>query len=631
MRTKTWLVRILLLIPFFLPMVVSNQYYVHGILCRILIYSILVASLDLVVGFIGDISIGHAGLFAIGAYSVGILTAPPLLNAEATMTFMPHIPFLVALAIGIALSAAAGFILGFPALRSSGPYLAVTTIAYGLIISTFISEQEFLTNGTKGIHVAAVQLFGIKFNGNQFLWLVYPPLLAVMWIMRNFARSYWGRAFEAIKYSSIAAEACGIWRSYYKIVAFTLSAGIAGLAGGLFTQLDQYVAASTFTLDFSILALIALIFGGLRSSLGNVIGMALVVILPDLFTWFKDYRLLVFGVLLLLTLFFLPEGIVGLLKQIWARLGLGRNERAEFQHLTELLEHELTRENLPPIATEWRAALATNTAHAETAALSLEQVTMRFGGLTAVNGLSMSIAKGRVRGLMGPNGSGKSTTVNLITGLYTQSQGTIRVFGHDVGQMKPHERAKFGVARTFQNLQLFPNMSVLDHVMVGLHLSFRSNLFEVMLGLPKVWREEHRMRLKAYRLLKFVGLDHLAFEKAKNLAYGQARRLEIARALGLNPRFLLLDEPAAGLTSGEIEEFNVMIRKIRESGISVLLIEHHMDMLMAVSDDITVLDFGRHIAEGPPSQVQNNPLVIKAYLGSEAISDIADASGGDSR
>ena len=600
----------LFLLPMLIPLVVDNQYYVHGILCRILIYTIFVASLDIVVGYIGDISIGHAGLFAIGAYSVAILTGPPALNTEGTLSFLPQIPFVAAILIGTALAAFAGLLLGFPSLRSSGPYLAVTTIAYGLIIYTIINEQELLTNGTKGIHVSHLSFAGFEFRGNKFFYIVYPCAIATMWIMRGFRKSYWGRAFEAIKYSSIAAESAGINRNYFKISAFVISAAIAGFAGGLFTQLDQYIAPGTFSLDFSILALMALIFGGLRSSLGNFIGMALVIILPDVFTAFADYRLLAFGVLLLLTLFFLPGGVASLIHTGFRKIFKGREIEAERLEL-EAEANAVAKANpgLP-----FKSASATGSD-----VLVLDKSRMQFGGLTAVNDLEMKIKAGTIHGLMGPNGSGKSTTVNLITGVYVPTSGAVRAFGNDVTKLKIHERARRGIARTFQNLQLFSELTVLENVMVGMHLSFKSSLLKVMLGLPSVAREEREMRVRAYRLLQFVGLETKAFVEARHLPYGQARRLEIARALALNPDLLLLDEPAAGLTSGEIEEFNEMIRQVKKQGIAVLLIEHHMDMLMEVSEEITVLDFGKKIAAGTPSDVQANPNVVKAYLGTEAV------------
>jgi ABC-type branched-subunit amino acid transport system ATPase component/ABC-type branched-subunit amino acid transport system permease subunit len=596
----------LFLLPFLIPVFVDNQYYVQGVLCRILVYTIFVASLDVVVGYIGDISIGHAGLFAIGAYAIAILTGPPHLNTEGTLSFLPQIPFLAALLIGVGLAAFAGLLLGFPSLRSSGPYLAVTTIAYGLIIYTIINEQETLTNGTKGIHVGPLSAGGFVFSGNRFFYIAYPCMLMVMWIMYNFGRSFWGRAFEAIKYSSIAAEACGINRNYYKISAFVISAAIAGFAGGLFTQLDQYIAPGTFSLDFSILALMALIFGGLRSNLGNFIGMSLVVILPDLFTAFADYRLLAFGILLLLTLFFLPTGIAGLLRKGW-------------DHYFSKQDQAADRQALATLASADTSSLFKSTVPANAEVLVLDKAKMQFGGLVAVNDLVISVKAGSVHGLMGPNGSGKSTTVNIITGVYIPTSGSVKVFGQVSNKLKIYERARKGVARTFQNLQLFSDLTVLDNVMVGLHLSFKSTLLKVVLGLPSVAQEEKALRVRAYRLLQFVGLEKEAFTQAKNLAYGQARRLEIARAMALNPQLLLLDEPAAGLTSGEIEEFNIMIAKIKDQGVAILLIEHHMDMLMAVSQEITVLDFGKVIASGSPATVQANPAVVKAYLGTEAV------------
>ena len=596
---------VLVLLPLLVPSQLDNRYYV-GILSRICVYAILVASLDLVVGYIGDVSIGHAGLFAIGAYAVAVLTATPDLNSGAAMQHFPQLGFLPALAVAALLGALAGFLLGFPALRSSGPYLAVITIVYGLILYTIINEQDTVTNGTMGITLEPVRWGKVRLSGPSYFYLVYPALVLSLYVVHNLARSYWGRAFEAIKYSSVAAECCGISRSHYKIAAFVLSAALAAFAGGLFVHLDNYVAPNTFAYNFSVEFLIALIFGGVRSVAGNVIGVALFVILPDVFSGFNDYRLMAYGLLLLVVLYFMPEGLMGVARGVWRRL-------RPYDPAPELALLAEEAAGLDVFAGARSGAQVR-----EGAALQLEGLEMRFGGLYAVRDLSLQIPRGAVRGLIGPNGSGKSTTVNVLTGLYTPTQGRVVSFGEELNRLRPHERARKGLARTFQNLQLFSDLTVLENVMVGLHPSFRATLWEVALRLPRAKREEREARARAFALLQFVGLEKQALERARNLAYGQARLLEIARALALSPSLLLLDEPAAGLTASEIESINALIRRIKAAGVSILLIEHHMDMVMAISDDVTVLDFGKKIAEGSPRTIQADPGVIQAYLGTHS-------------
>jgi branched-chain amino acid transport system permease protein len=353
--------------------------------------------------------------------------------------------------------------------------------------------------------------------------------------------------------------------------------------------------------------LIALIVGGTQSITGNILGVSVYVLLPDLFNRFNDYRLIVFGIALLLVLFFLPKGLAGLVSKFMAKYAhFFSNEKTESERLTDLQQ----RSEKVDLWNEMPQSTSDDI-------LKAHHLTMRFGGLTAVNQLDMTVKRGTVHGLIGPNGSGKSTTVNLLTGIYKPVDGTMTALGIDLKPMHTYQRAKLGIARTFQNLQLFSDMTALQNVMVGMHNSFKSNLLGIIFGTKACRNEEALIEVKAFKWLQFVGLESVAFEQAKNLAYGQARLLEIARALASNPALLLLDEPAAGLTSGEIEKINALILKMKAAGISILLIEHHMDMISAVSDEVTVLDFGKKIAEGDYQTVRNDPQVIRAYLGTE--------------
>lgn len=547
--------------------------YVHNILLQATTFSIAVFGLSVVLGLCGQINLAQAAFFGLGAYAVGMGTTDLQLS------------FWLCLVGGCVISLLAGAFLGMSTLRLGGHYLAMVTISFQQIVTLVMINAIWLTRGPDGVpNIKRPELFQ---SSQSYLAFCVAMLAIVGYLVWHLSDTKLGRAMRAVRDNELAAGVNGIDVFRTKIYAFALCALLGGLAGGLFAGGFAYVSPDQFSFAESIVFLTMSLLGGVASPIGSAIGTGLLILIPEWLRFLKSVPglyLAIYGLFVILIIRFMPDGIWGFVADAFTRW------RAKIK--------------APPAAAALQLKPATIGGDT---VLEVTGLSKHFGGLKAVDGVDIAVKRGGVHALIGPNGSGKTTTLNVLSGLYEATAGRIVLDGTDITHMPPHQRTASGLGRTFQNIRLFRSMTALENVEIGAERP----------GNTMVGKGDDALTERAMEALTFVGLGSRANELISSFSYGHQRLIEIARALASNPTLLLLDEPAAGLNSTEKLELHELLKRIAAQGLTILIIDHDMTLVSEAAQHITVLNFGRRIADGESLAVLRHPDVVSAYLGSE--------------
>jgi branched-chain amino acid transport system permease protein len=558
----------------------------------IITFAILGLGLNVVVGYAGLLDLGYAAFFAIGAYTAA------LLMTRAGFNYWETLPFSILFAAG------SGVVIGYPTLRLRSDYLAIVTLGFGEIIRITATNLDY-TGGPDGIWaIPQPSIFGFVLSSQRALYyLALAILLVTLLFVRRLAYSRLGRAWMSLREDESAAEATGVPVVRVKLLAYVMGAICAGVAGGFFATRLSVVNPQSFTFLQSVQVLIVVVLGGMGSIPGVLLGAAIVVALPELLRSIADWRMFTFSIALIALMLIRPQGLWPVREQRVAP------RPKALPPLPEVLAR------LGSAALPRGVARLGDAAHKPV--LVVNDLRVSFGGLTAVNDVSFETIPGEILSIIGPNGAGKTTVFNAIMGVVHAQAGTVTLNGRPLLGLTPHEVVHAGLARTFQGIRLFRQMAVHHNVLVGMHARLRAGVLSALLGMPGARREERTAAAAAHSCLDFLGLGDKAALAAGALSYGDQRRLEIARALASAPGVLLLDEPAAGMNPSEKQSLMALIKRVRDLGITVILIEHDMALVMQISDRVIVLNRGQVIASGTPGEVQDDQSVIDAYLGRE--------------
>jgi branched-chain amino acid transport system permease protein len=546
--------------------------YILNILLQATTFSIAVFGLSVVLGLCGQINLAQAAFFGFGAYAVGIGTT------DLQMSYW------LCLMLGCGLAVVAGAFLGISTLRLGGHYLAMVTISFQQIVTLVMINAIWLTHGPDGVsRIGRPSLFA---TSQGYLAFCVAMLAIVGYLVWHLPDTRLGRAMRAVRDNELAAGVNGVDVFRTKVYAFAICAGLGGLAGGLFAGGFAYVSPDQFSFAESIVFLTMSLLGGVASPIGSAIGTGLLILIPEWLRFLKSVPglyLAIYGLFVILIIRFMPDGIWGFVSAGFERW----RAKIKSPPATKLLQ-------LKPATVGGDIVL------------EVKGLSKHFGGLKAVDNVDIAVKRGGVHALIGPNGSGKTTTLNVLSGLYRATSGTILLDGTDVTNMPPHQRTAAGLGRTFQNIRLFRSMTALENVEIGAERPGNT-----MIGAGDTLTE------RAMEALTFVGLGSRANELISSFSYGHQRLIEIARALASNPTLLLLDEPAAGLNSTEKLELHELLKRIAAQGLTILIIDHDMTLVSEAAQHITVLNFGRRIADGESMAVLRHPDVVSAYLGSE--------------